>query len=354
MAREGKWDDEVIHGALDDGTYVTLKLTKDGDEVLMARSHLDDIQRHNDHVHAWNQRNGTPDHHDTRWTPSLSPNGKPESRSSKEAHDSAYGFRRKQLIDSAEACGSDIAAVREIQREWDSLGKPSPTEWAAFKKAVDSVYAAGKAQREQRKREHEARMADWARNRSAKEALVREAESVASSSDLKSAGDRMKTLSDRWKAIGPCDRADNDRLWSQFNAARTKLHERKQREFDERKRQWAQNKSAKEALVSRMGSLLHTGDFRAAKDEARALQEKWKQVGPCEKSDNDRLWNEFNAAKTRLFEAARQDGERRKSEARQRAQQRVWQLEEQLRSAEAAIIRANDSYSRALSLDPPR
>jgi len=312
MVRQDKWDDEVIHGALEDGTYVTLKHTESGNEILMARGHLDDIGSHTDHVHACGQKGGP-----------------------KDAHDSGYAYRRQQLIDSARACGSDITAVKNLQSEWDSLGKASTVEWNAFRTAVDSVYAADKAQREQRRQAHEARMAEWAQNRTAKESLVREAESLASSSDLKSAGERMKTLGDRWKAVGPCDRTDNERLWSQFNAARTKLHDRKQREFEERKRQWAQNKAAKEALVSRMRSLLHTNDFRSAKEGARGLQDEWKRVGPCEKTDNDRLWNDFNAAKTQLFEAARQDGERRKAEALQRAQQRVWQLEEQLRNAEA-------------------
>ncbi|MDP9890401.1 putative membrane protein [Pseudarthrobacter enclensis] len=211
---------------------------------------------------------------------------------------------------------------------------------------MDEIFAANKQRIDQMK-------ADWAANKSAKERLVSQAESLASSSDLRAASDRMKSLGDEWKRIGPCEKSDNERLWGRFNAARTRLRERKDQEFNKRKAEWAANRSAKERLVGRMSSLSSSSDYRAAKDEARSLTDQWRAVGPCEKSDQERLWNDFKSAKDRLFEAAKRDGEQRAAERRQRAWERVSRLEEQLRNTEAALYRAQDSYSRALSARSP-
>ncbi|MCT1460403.1 DUF349 domain-containing protein, partial [Aestuariimicrobium sp. p3-SID1156] len=76
-------------------------------------------------------------------------------------------------------------------------------------------------------------------NKAAKERLVSQAESLANSSDLRSASDQMRKLGDEWKRIGPCEKADNDRLWSRFNQARTRLNDRKKQEFEKRQREWA-------------------------------------------------------------------------------------------------------------------
>ena len=232
---------------------------------------------------------------------------------------------------------------RELRERWKSAGSADrSTEaalWPRFKAAQDRHFAA---------RAHE-----QDENRASKERLVSQAESLANSSDLRSASDQMRKLGDEWKRIGPCEKADNDRLWSRFNQARTRLNDRKKQEFEKRQREWASNKAAKQRLVSQMESLSHSSDFRAAKDQARARDAQWRAAGPCARTDNDQLWQQYKSAKDRVFEAAKRAGEQRRAEARQRAQDRVWRLEEQLRNVEAAIYRANESYSRALSARSP-
>ena len=46
----------------------------------------------------------------------------------------------------------------------------------------------------------------------------------------------------------------------------------------------------------------------------RRLGEEWKQVGPCEKGDNDRLWARFNQSRSRLRDRKQQDFEKRQRE----------------------------------------
>lgn len=349
----GSWTGAQIRHQTYNGRDMTLKLKPGGQEVLIADGWVNDITEGVDHVHLWDLRSGDFHLHDLRLSAAaLFPELRDDERSGNRAELAQRDLLHRSLVSQAQqlasqpVTGDTVKKAKQLQAEFNAAGKASSGNYHAFRTAMDAIFEAARITREQRQRE-------WDQNKAAKEAIVREAESAATSSDLKAAGDRMRALSERWKQIGSCDKADNDRLWNQFNAARTRLHDRKQREFDERRRAWAQNKAAKESLVSQMASLTYSSDYRAAKDSARALVERWKQVGPCDKADNDRLWNEFSAAKTRLFDAARQDGERRKAEAQQRAQQRVWQLEEQLRNCEAGIYRAEESYSRALSARSP-
>ena len=263
---------------------------------------------------------------------------------------------KERLVSQAEslANSSDLRSasdqMRKLGDEWKRIGPCEKADndrlWSRFNQARTRL-------NDRKKQEFEKRQREWASNKAAKERLVSQAESLANSSDLRSASDQMRKLGDEWKRIGPCEKADNDRLWSRFNQARTRLNDRKKQEFEKRQREWASNKAAKQRLVSQMESLSHSSDFREAKDQARALDAQWRATGPCAKTDNDQLWQQYKSAKDRVFEAAKRAGEQRRAEARQRAQDRVWRLEEQLRNVEAAIYRANESYSRALSARSP-
>ena len=264
--------------------------------------------------------------------------------------------QKERLVSQAEslANSSDLRSasdqMRKLGDEWKQVGRCEKADedrlWARFNAARTKL-------NDRKKQEFEKRQREWAANKAAKERLVSQAESLANSSDLRSASDQMRKLGDEWKKIGPCEKADNERLWSRFNAARTRLKARKDQEFEKRKRDWAANKATKERLVAQMSALASSSDFRSAKDQARAIDDQWRAAGPCEKADNDRLWQSYKAAKDRVWEAAKRAGEQRKAEARQRAQDRVWRLEEQLRNVESAIYRAQESYSRALSARSP-
>lgn len=65
------WDSEVEQGVLETGEYVTFKTKNGGTDILIARGHVSDIQDDIDHLHAWNQNTGIPDHHDMRYTKHL-------------------------------------------------------------------------------------------------------------------------------------------------------------------------------------------------------------------------------------------------------------------------------------------
>ena len=340
--------DGIIHGFDEKNRRVTAKYSTDGEDVLIARGHVQDIQQEVDHVHAWNQKTGEPGHHDMRHSRKMFPQVKDNWTVVSEA--------KEKLISRAEQLATTTdwkkggEEFKSLLTEWKAVGRGEKSadaaQWERFKSAREKFNSARSAYFEKRQRE-------WASNKAAKERIVSQAESLAGSSDLRSASEQMRRLGEEWKQVGPCEKGDNDRLWGRFNQARTRLRDRKQQDFEKRQREWASNKAAKERLIYQMSLLVNSNDYRAAKDQARQLDTQWRAIGPCAKEDRDRLWQQYKSAKDQLFEAAKRAGEQRKAEARQRAQERVWRLEEQLRNVENALQRAEENYSRALSARSP-
>lgn len=340
--------DGIIHGFDEKNRRVTAKYSTDGEDVLIARGHVQDIQQEVDHVHAWNQKTGEPGHHDMRHSRKMFPQVKDNWAVVSEA--------KEKLISRAEQLATTTdwkkggEEFKSLLTEWKAVGRGEKSadaaQWERFKAAREKFNSARSAYFEKRQRE-------WAYNKAAKERIVSQAESLAGSSDLRSASEQMRRLGEEWKQVGPCEKGDNDRLWARFNQARTRLRDRKQQDFEKRQREWASNKAAKERLIYQMSLLVNSNDYRAAKDQARQLDTQWRAIGPCAKEDRDRLWQQYKSAKDQLFEAAKRAGEQRKAEARQRAQERVWRLEEQLRNVENALQRAEENYSRALSARSP-
>ena len=340
--------DGIIHGFDEKNRRVTAKYSTDGEDVLIARGHVQDIQQEVDHVHAWNQKTGEPGHHDMRHSRKMFPQVKDNWTVVSEA--------KEKLISRAEQLATTTdwkkggEEFKSLLTEWKAVGRGEKSadaaQWERFKAAREKFNSARSAYFEKRQRE-------WASNKAAKERIVSQAESLAGSSDLRSASEQMRRLGEEWKQVGPCEKGDNDRLWARFNQARTRLRDRKQQDFEKRQCEWASNKAAKESLIYQMSLLVNYNDYRAAKDQARQLDTQWRAIGPCAKEDRDRLWQQYKSAKDQLFEAARRAGEQRKAEARQRAQERVWRLEEQLRNVENALQRAEENYSRALSARSP-
>lgn len=340
--------DGIIHGFDEKNRRVTAKYSTDGEDVLIARGHVQDIQQEVDHVHAWNQKTGEPGHHDMRHSRKMFPQVKDNWTVVSEA--------KEKLISRAEQLATTTdwkkggEEFKSLLTEWKAVGRGEKSadaaQWERFKAAREKFNSARSAY-------FEKRQCEWASNKAAKERIVSQAESLAGSSDLRSASEQMRRLGEEWKQVGPCEKGDNDRLWARFNQSRSRLRDRKQQDFEKRQREWASNKAAKESLIYQMSLLVNYNDYRAAKDQARQLDTQWRAIGPCAKEDRDRLWQQYKSAKDQLFEAAKRAGEQRKAEARQRAQERVWRLEEQLRNVENALQRAEENYSRALSARSP-
>jgi hypothetical protein len=201
---------------------------------------------------------------------------------------------------------SGTGDARKIKAAATAMAESLPT--ASVLGDIDALAArlaaiqehADTAAQEERARREEHRAAQTAR----KEALAAEAESLAeTSSQWKSAGDRLRTILDEWKTISGLDRKTDDALWKRYSAARETFNRRRGAHFAELDRERAGARHAKERLCERAEEFVDSTDWGATGAAFRDLLTEWKAVGRAAKDVDDALWKRFKAAQDTFFAA---------------------------------------------------
>lgn len=150
--------------------------------------------------------------------------------------------------------------------------------------------------------------ADRARRReqaiARKEALAGEAEELAeTSTDWKTAGDRMRDILEEWKTIRGIDRKTDDTLWKRYSRARDAFNRRRGSHFAELDRGRVAARRAKEALVERAEALKDSTDWNETARAFRDLMKEWKAAGRAPREVDDKLWDAFRGAQDHFFNA---------------------------------------------------
>ena len=116
---------------------------------------------------------------------------------------------------------STTCARRSPRRTRSATWTRSPSACEALVGEIDS-------RREERKA---ARAKAQEEARTAKEALVAEAEQLAESTQWREAGDRLRALVDTWKGLPRLDRKSDDELWHRFSHARSAFSKHRKAHF---------------------------------------------------------------------------------------------------------------------------
>ncbi len=88
-----------------------------------------------------------------------------------------------------------------------------------------------------------------------------------------------RNLLDDWKAAGRASRKLDDQLWARFKAAGDVLYAAKAAETAMQDEEYAENLTAKQALLAEAEPLLKETDRKAARNKLTALQIRWDEVG---------------------------------------------------------------------------
>src|SRR4030095_10035892 len=100
--------------------------------------------------------------------------------------------------------------------------------------------------------------------------------------------DALKALQAEWKTIGPAPRREEQAVWERFRTACNSFFTRRQDDLKQRKDQWSENLTKKEALISRAEALGAAQDPEAAFAELKALQADWRGSRPGHKEESRR------------------------------------------------------------------
>ena len=176
--------------------------------------------------------------------------------------------------------------------------------------------------------------------RATKEALVAEAEQLATSTDWAPTARAFKQLMDRWRAAGRASRAEDDALWERFRTAQDSFFTAKDEISAAEEAEFRTNLAVKEELLTEAEALLPVTDIEAAKVALRGIQDRWEKAGKVPRADLERVEKAMRRVETAVREADEQRWKRTNPEVAARARSLVDQLEASVASIEADVARA--------------
>ena len=176
--------------------------------------------------------------------------------------------------------------------------------------------------------------------KSAKEDLVREAESLATSTDWGTTAGVYRDLMARWKASGRASRSDDDALWARFRAAQDAFFAARDASAASTDDEYRASLALKEALLTEAERLLPVKDVNAAKAALRTLQDRWESAGKVPRADVQRIEARLRAIEAAVRDADQAVWQRSNPETRARAEGAAAQLESAIAGLEAALAAA--------------
>ncbi len=222
------------------------------------------------------------------------------------------------LVDLAEQrLTSPSAPVKEVTKALAAVRDQLPTaavvgDLAGLRArldALDELLVQLRAQAEA------ARAAAKAEARTARLAIVEEAEQIAGTDpqrmQWRAATERMTVLFDSWKQAQRTgtrlDKPVEEELWHRFSHARTTFDRGRRHHFSQLHHEHSEAKAAKEALIGEAEALSSSTDWGATAAAYRDLMERWKRAGRAGRKDDDALWSRFRAAQDVFFAARSAD-----------------------------------------------
>ena len=269
---------------------------------------------------------------------------------------------KEKIVAEAEtlAAGSDWRAganrLRSLLDEWKALpriDRASDDElWKRFSSARTTYTRRRKTHFAEQNEKREGA-------RAVKERLVKEAESIADSTEWGPTAGKYRELMRQWKAAGAAPKDVDDELWKRFRAAQDTFFGNRDATNAALDAEFAANAVVKEQILVEAEALLpalhSSGDLEAAKKSLRDLADRWEAAG---KVPRDRM-KELEGRMRAVEQAVRKTEEDRWAasdpEKSARADDMVAKLEAAIAKAEAELESAraagNDKKVAELEAD---
>ncbi len=227
--------------------------------------------------------------------------------------EAARARQREEALAAREAIVVEAEGLAESQ-QWKATGerftalleawKSAPRIDRSREQAMWKRFSAARTSFDRRRRQHFAsRDAERKEASAAKEALIREAEALASSTDWAATTRAYRALMDRWKAAPRGSRQDEDRLWARFRAAQDTFFSAREAVNAERDDEHRANLERKEALLVEAEALVPVRDTGSAKRALRGIQERWEAIGHVPRTDKDRIERRLRAVEDAVRKA---------------------------------------------------
>nr|WP_108871972.1 DUF349 domain-containing protein [Tessaracoccus timonensis] len=258
-----------------------------------------------------------------------------EARKAARAEQNAATIEAKTaMVEEAEklSTGNDwrggVDRFRALLDEWKKLPRVD--------KATDNElwhrFSSARTQYTRRRKAHFAELnAKRDEAKAIKEAIIKEAEPLATSTDWGPTSGAFRDLMRRWKAAGSARRQDDDALWAKFRAIQDQFFNARTEAQNVIDGEQSENLTAKQALVEQVEKDLEgVTDVEQAKSIHRDFLTKFNEVGHVPRNAMRDMDNRVRRINERVSDLEAEEWRRTDPEARQRADDMVTKFQEQV------------------------
>ena len=241
------------------------------------------------------------------------------------------------LSESWKTTGDRLKVLLDEWKVAPRLDKKTDAEmWKKFSSARNKF--------DKRRRTHFATL-DAAQSKvaDAKNVLVTEAESLATSKDWVATARRFKALMDAWKATGRGKKNEDAKLWLRFKGAQDQFFAAKNADLEKREGSMKANLEKREALITQIEALLPITNTAEASKAFREFARQWDKIGMTQREKRSALDTRFTIVESAIKSAQEVQWRKTDPVAKARATDVVRQLaeavanyEKQAEKAEAA------------------
>ncbi len=205
--------------------------------------------------------------------------------------------RLKELVNKEESIGDTFKEFRLIQEDWRNTG-PVPSAdsrdlWRTYHFHVENFYEYVKINKELRD-------LDYKKNLQQKEELVKKAQVILDSDDLRDGFKELQKLHKDWRQVGPVEPELREQLWQQFSAITKQIHEKREEFFKALRGKREEMLAEKKALVKKLEdfprSFTKHHEWQKAIKGINEIQSEFKKIGRLNIPGNDEVWEEFRSA----------------------------------------------------------
>jgi hypothetical protein len=236
------------------------------------------------------------------------------------------------------------ARMRELLDEWKAHQRASTRLDRETESSLWQRFSAARNGFDKARRSHFAGLdAQHADAKGAKERLVAEAETLATSTDWAATAGAFKRLMDEWRRAGRASRSDDDKLWARFKAAQDSFFAAKDEVVAAEEEQYRGNLAVKEALLVEAEAILPVTDLEKAKAQLRVVQDKWDAAGKVPRSDMERVEKAMRRVEQTVRDAEDRRWKSSNPEVAARARAMVDQLERAVADLQDDLAKAEAS-----------
>ncbi len=217
----------------------------------------------------------------------------------KNAEIQAALIKRAQSLVESQDIQKVATELKKIHADWRTASKAPPDKarrlWEQYQEIRKTLLLRCRTYFNQRKALHK-------ENLELKVKICENAEKLIESRNWNTAINKIDALRDEWKLIGPVSRDNSDIIWKRFQAATRNLYTKRREYFQERKKNIAESKTAKKAILASSMALRESTEWKMTALKFKQLQTDWRKAGSIPKKDEEKLWQDFREHCDYFFE----------------------------------------------------